>query len=105
MDNSANDYIDRLVAWLNENRPNGAPYEYTTGPKMFKVTASHCGQTSVHCFVAATSFTNKALGSVQAGQIFKPAGWSKPARHARGDMFNPCTWDHTFGEYSVRYLK
>ena len=53
---------------------------------------------SVYCFVARTGFRNKALGWVSAGDIHKAAGWTTPARTARGNIwvrdFNNCLTRH-----------
>lgn len=96
--------LDFLVAWLNVNRDKVAPYElWSVGKNMAKI-ASHGGN-SVHCFVAVRDFSNKALGAVTTGQIFKPASWKAPAKHARGDLLTVSTWDKTFTDYGVRYLR
>ena len=47
------------------------------GRKYAKVLRSDTAQTSVH------SFVDKATG-----EIFKPAGWKAPAKHARGNIYD-----------------
>lgn len=42
---------------------------------------------SVYAFVAAKDFENKTLGKIKTGDIHKPASWSAPAKHARGNVF------------------
>lgn len=43
---------------------------------------------SVYAFIALIDGNTKALGSFKAGDIFKPAGWKAPAKHARGNVFD-----------------
>jgi len=43
--------------------------------------------TSVYAFIALQSFSTKALGQVVQGQIFKPATFKAPAKHARGSVY------------------
>ena len=47
--------------------------EIETGSKYHKLISNRSGSRSVWCFVDKTS-----------GEIFKPAGWKSPAKHARG---------------------
>jgi hypothetical protein len=44
--------------------------------------------TSVFCFVAAEETTTKGLGLVSVGDVLKAAGYKKPAKHARGNIFD-----------------
>jgi hypothetical protein len=39
-------------------------------------------------FIALTNFENKQLGVVKAGDVFKPASYKMPAKHARGNVFS-----------------
>jgi len=54
--------------------------------------------TSVFCFIASTEGTNKALGHFNEGDVFKPASYKVPAKHARGNIYdehnglNRVTW-------------
>jgi hypothetical protein len=61
----------------NYDMNNVPTIDYTEGPKMFKVTYTSYGQTSVHCFVGKAT-----------GMIFKAATWNSPAKGSRGSIFN-----------------
>ena len=56
--------------------------ETTAGRKYHKVIMVTCGgQRSVWCFVDKTT-----------GDIFKPATWKAPAKHSRGNITKPETY-------------
>lgn len=111
-----NEYIDSLVAhinavikmhWTSDNFP--APIvkaEY--GPKWAKIFKwemrnNVLTQTSIYCFVALETFTNKALGQVNMGDIMKAASTQAPAKHARGNVL---TGDLACcGQYGIAYLR
>jgi len=42
----------------------------------------------VFCFVAAVDNQSKAVGVVQKGDILKSGGYSTPAKHARGNIYD-----------------
>ncbi len=44
--------------------------------------------TSVFCFVAAENTQTKGLGTVSVGDVLKAAGYKKPAKHHRGNIFD-----------------
>lgn len=44
--------------------------------------------TSVFCFVAAEDSLTKGLGDVKQGDVMRPATYKKPAKHARGNIFD-----------------
>ena len=44
--------------------------------------------TSVFCFIAAEDTTTNGLGVVKRGDVLKPASYKKPAKHARGSIFD-----------------
>ncbi len=93
--------LGNLVDWLTDNRLRREPYGiFSIGQKMAKI---NCGG-SVHCFVAMEDNITRTLGKVKRGQIFKPASWKAPAKHARGDLYNQDTWAKCFGDFSVRYM-
>lgn len=59
--------------------------------------------TCVEAFIAVQDGENKSIGAYQRGQIFKPHGWSMPARHARGTI-----WQHAgevAGPWGINYLR
>jgi len=57
------------------------------GKQFIKVVARHGGQDSAWAFVASADGESKALGKYRRGDIFKPATWRAPAKHARGNVF------------------
>ena len=82
---SAEYYGERLLEILN-GKANLRRYRYTEGKKYFKVVAEEFDtfrgrnewrDTTVHAFVDKVT-----------GEVYKPAGWSKPAKHVRYDLSN-----------------
>ena len=59
---------------------------------------------SVYAFIALIDGNTKALGSFKAGDIFKPAGWKAPAKHARGSVFD-ADFQKALTPNGVVYLK
>ena len=80
-------YLNKLQEYSDkdcqENYPqnwaNGFSYKYevTRTPKWYKVTHTIGEQTSVFAFIDPAT-----------GDIYKPAGWAKPAKGIRGNIFN-----------------
>ena len=82
---SAEYYGERLLEILN-GKANLRRYRYTEGKKYFKVVAEEFDtfrgrnewrDTTVHAFVDKVT-----------GEVYKPAGWAKPAKHVRYDLSN-----------------
>ena len=80
---SAEYYGERLLEILND-KANLRRYRYTEGKKYFKVVAEEFDtfqdrnewrDTTVHAFVDKVT-----------GEVYKPAGWAKPAKHVRFDF-------------------
>ena len=51
-----------------------------------------------------------AFVDMKTGDIFKPAGWKAPAKHARGNLFSEqggfeATYGAEGGHFFIRYLK
>lgn len=69
--------------------------ETTEGKKFIRIVAvnqSHNGK-------SAWAFVNK-----ENGDILKPAGWNTPAKHARGNIYQPDSWK-SVSQYGPAYLK
>ncbi len=49
---------------------------------------------SAHAFIDRTN-----------GDVLKPASWKAPAKHARGNIFNPDNGLSCMGEYGPAYLR
>ena len=80
---SAEYYGERLLEIL-KGTANLRRYRYTEGKKYFKVVAEEFDtfqdrnvwkDTTVHAFVDKVT-----------GEVYKPAGWAKPAKHVRYDL-------------------
>lgn len=63
---------------------------YTEGKRYVKLIR----RDSVHCFVDKRN-----------GDVLKAAGWSAPAKHARGNIFDDHNGLRWMGEYGPAYLK
>jgi len=74
----------------NKNR-----FDYSVGRRYVKVFY-HMGesQRSVHSFV-----------DTKNGDVLKPAGWSKPAKHARGNIFDEKNGLGMMGPHGPAYLR
>ena len=82
-----NDSVDDFMNHLNNNmdKPDGYSYDLNTrGSKYFKVEMSSHGSRSVYCFI------NK-----RNGEILKSAGWSAPAKGARGSVLVPASYTNS----------
>lgn len=89
----AQDLIDKNN---EENCPNiKTTLEYSTGKKYVRVIIkdNHGGQ-SVFCFV-----------DKETGDVLKPDGWKKPAKHARGNIFTDDPAEYGITAYGPRYLR
>ena len=58
------------------------------------VRTDDCGGHSVHCFVDTTN-----------GDVLKADGWKRPAKHARGNIFDDQNGLGAMGEYGPAYLR
>ena len=63
---------------------------YTEGKRYVKLARDG----SVYCFVDMIN-----------GDVLKAAGWNKPAKHARGNIFDDHNGLRWMGEYGPAYLK
>jgi hypothetical protein len=61
----------------------------------------------VYCFIAVSDFVTKELGQVTVGGIYKAASWSKPAKHARGNVLTqtPDDYRKALGPHGPNYLR
>lgn len=86
--------------------------EIQPGQKFIRIVHcdTHAGATkpshhSAVAFVATQDFETKGLGKVNKGDIFKSATYKAPARHARGNIFNPDNGLTQWGDYGPNYLR
>ena len=69
-----NEHFDR-AGYKNLGYPT---YQVEPGGRKYsKISRTSCGSTSVHSFI-----------DKKTGNIYKPAGWSSPAKHARGNIYD-----------------
>lgn len=67
-------------------------FETTDGPRYVKVI--RLDQRSVHCFVEKST-----------GNVLKADGWTKPAKHARGNIYDQNNGLDSMGPYGAAYLR
>lgn len=84
------DYHERMgFGEINMNK-----YEYSVGKRYIKVIYSIGSGRSVHSFV-----------DMKNGDVLKPAGWAKPAKHARGNIFDEHNGLKNMGPHGPAYLR
>ena len=62
--------------------------------KRVRVVREDTGSRSVHCFV-----------DMATGDVLKADGWSRPAKHARGNIYRPDNGLKAMGPYGAAYLR
>lgn len=121
MTNTINDEIDialiKYVRAVQENHNNYMKVNYSNvspktlviqkGEQFAKIIKSESGtHQSVYCFIALKDNETKGLGKVNKGDLFKPAGWRAPAKHARGNILT--SFDlavKNSGTFGIAYLR
>mgnify|MGYP003647708480 CR=1 FL=1 len=73
------------------------PLTYKKGKKFIKIISG----TSVWGFVSMFDGYHDQV-PVKVGDLLKPAGWSRPARHSRGNIFSGTA---AFTQYGPVYIK
>jgi hypothetical protein len=68
------------------------------------VTVENGHPSSVYAFIALQDNETKALGKVKAGDIHKAATFKAPAKHARGNVFDP-NFNNCLTPHGIVYLK
>ena len=84
------------VDYATANYPNipKPTFEASFGTRYVRVfRSSNCGH-SAHAFVDRTN-----------GDVLKPATFRAPAKHARGNIFDPQNGLGSMGEYGPAYLR
>lgn len=99
------DFDTALIAWLNACQTQvvdvqvnaewvartGNPYrilKVSGGSKFLKIVAEGNSSSSAWAFVATKDGESKAMGKWKKGDIFRPATYKAPAKHARGNIFD-----------------
>ena len=68
--------------------------EISLGKKYAKIVAVNPSQRSAFAFI-----------DMNNGDVLKPACWSRPAKHARGNIFNNDDGLNCVNPYGIEYLK
>jgi len=74
LENECNTRSEREIAWLIEHPEFAHKFTYSIGKKYAKI---HSEKGGVWCFI-----------NLENGDMLKPASWSAPAKHARGNIAN-----------------
>ena len=67
---------------------------FEPGRRYWRVVATTDGQRSAFAFLDTTN-----------GDVLKPDGWKRPAKHARGNVFDPANGAAAVGPYGPAYLR
>lgn len=87
-------FVEKLNAKFPKEGQFGPTFSFNDGKKYFKiVSVTHGGHESAYAFIDKVT-----------GDLFKPAGWAAPAKHARGNI-NDESGLKACNRHSVVYLK
>lgn len=100
LDKAYSKYQDVLYEKHPQNKPSHN-IECQYGEKFVRLVRDG----SVVGFIALQTFSNKSLGNVEVGDVFKFASWHRPAKGKRDSIFNATYNIHRFGiiPYSEKY--
>ena len=79
--------------------------EIEEGSKFIKVVKARRHHRCVFAFVAKSGFTTKTFGTVNAGEIYKPATYKAPAKHARGTILDLSNGMSRMTAYGPEYMR
>lgn len=97
----------RTAKHFAEHLENLEPPTYTvmSGRKYDRIVKEDgTGSRSVYCFVRKAGSEDTTAKGTQRGDILKAAGWSGPAKHARGNIFNDDPLEGTT-RYGAQYMR
>lgn len=94
--------VKELIEWLTENRPNLAPYSVSEIQRYYRIQDK---QGHAYCFIAKESFKMESVGDVKVGDLMKPSTFARPAKHARGNLYDRESWPGAFCNYGMRQIK
>lgn len=93
----AQSVVDKHMATLFPNLPS-EKLSYSVGKKYARFVRSIAGVPngggSAYCFI-----------DMNTGDVLKPDGWKRPAKHARGNLFDANNGMLHIGPYGPAYLK
>ena len=79
-----------------QHYPNNPPpsFEIKERKRYWQVIDTHSGGRAAHCFI-----------DKESGDVLKPASWSVPAKHARGNLYDAAKGLGSMGPYGPAYLR
>ena len=82
-------YLERVTVYYQKDLPNLTIPTISTEEtqKYIKVIALEPYKRLI-CFIAKEDFSNKTLGNMEKGGIYKSANSKVPAKHKRGSIFS-----------------
>lgn len=91
-----NGIVDEVLRYYETQFPNLTPPQVKVikGRRYYKVITEDGGGRSVHCFVDTTD-----------GAVLKAASWKRPAKHARGNIWNDDNGLEAVNVYGANYLR
>ena len=92
-----------LDSYMKKNFPTLPPEKIVVagGNKYLKIQKHSVGGSEIKPEVRWTAY---AFIDVETGDILKPATWKKPAKHARGNLFDPSRGLACMGPYGPNYI-
>lgn len=106
-----NRFLIKVKEIVDENhKKNGFVFQADTfepdyGRKYCRIWSCRFnGGKSSYAFIALVDHHSKEMGMVTAGEIFKPATYRAPAKHARGTIFQE-DFNKCISAYGIAYLR
>lgn len=95
IEHGVQEWMDYAQGVVNANSLNYYTLSFNEGKKYLRVVMSdNHGHGSAYAFIDR-----------ETGDVFKPASWKSPAKHARCNVTDPASWKAAVGPYGIAHLR